>query len=262
VIQISAAMERKGLVVSSKDPSDERRRLLALTPRGRALVTSLGAIWEEVSRATQEVLGATGHDVLDVLSSLERELDREEMYVRVSRRLKERSAAAVEILEYEPRLRRHFRALNLEWLEKEFAVEEHDRRMLSDPEREILEPGGAILFARLDRKIVGTCALIPRDPRTVELAKMAVTESARGRQIGRRLALAAIDKARALGARRIVLQTSPKLAPALGLYRSLGFVIDPNDHEGPARYARPTFGMKLDLSRNPESRSRKRRKAS
>jgi GNAT superfamily N-acetyltransferase/DNA-binding MarR family transcriptional regulator len=261
VHQIAGAMTRKGLLVSTKDDHDDRRRLLALTPRGRALVAALEPLWQEIAGATREALDASGHDILGALAALEAQLDREEVYDRIQRRLQTRALAAVEILAYDPAYRRHFKSLNLEWLRKDFTVERIDREMLDDPEGTILDRGGAILFAREGKRIVGTCALLRHDAHTFELAKMAVAPQARGRQIGRRLGMAAIEKARALGATRLVLLTSPKLVPAVQLYRSLGFTVDSKNQGSAARYARPTFAMKLDLARRP-ARPRARRKAS
>ena len=56
--------------------------------------------------------------------------------------------------------REHFYRINVEWLERYFAVEDVDRRMLSQPEKSVLEPGGAILFALIDGEVIGTCALL------------------------------------------------------------------------------------------------------
>jgi GNAT superfamily N-acetyltransferase len=261
VHQIAGAMTRKGLLVSAKDDRDDRRRLLALTPKGLALVGALEPLWQEIAGATREALDGAGHDVLGALAALEAQLDQEEVYDRIQRRMRTRDLAAVEILPYAPAYRRHFKALNLEWLRKDFTVEKIDREMLDDPQGQILDRGGAILFAREGKRIVGTCALLRHAEGTFELAKMAVAPQARGRQIGRRLGLAAIERARALGATRLVLLTSPKLIPAIQLYRSLGFTVDPANQEGAARYARPTFAMTLDLGRAP-ARPRARRKAS
>ena len=63
---------------------------------------------------------------------------------------------------------------------------------------------------------------------------MAVDPSMRGRQIGRALGEAAIERARALGAGRVELLSNTRLTPAITLYRSLGFVevpLPPNDYE-------------------------------
>jgi ribosomal protein S18 acetylase RimI-like enzyme len=66
--------------------------------------------------------------------------------------------------------------------------------------------------------------LIKHDKFTYELTKMAVKRIAQGQQVGRKLALAAIEKAKNSGAGRVVLLTNPRLTAAYNLYRSLGFV--------------------------------------
>lgn len=48
----------------------------------------------------------------------------------------------VEIRLYRPEDAVAFRELNEAWIRKYFALEEHDREMLNDPEGYILRPGG------------------------------------------------------------------------------------------------------------------------
>ena len=151
----------------------------------------------------------------------------------------------IRIVDYEPRHREAFRELNLSWIEEYFEVEDLDRRQLSDPERSILEPGGAILVAELASEPVAVCALLVTGPRHFELAKMATRKDLRGSGVGRKLILATLDKARSLGAHRVSLLSHHSLAPALGLYRSVGFV----DVAVPPRnaYARADVAMEMEL---------------
>ncbi|HEX6590125.1 MAG TPA: GNAT family N-acetyltransferase [Longimicrobiales bacterium] len=151
----------------------------------------------------------------------------------------------VRIVDYEPRHRDAFRALNLEWIERWFTVEDADRRALDDPERTILAPGGHVLIAEHAGAAIGCCALIREPDGGYELAKMAVAEAARGLGIGDRLGRAAIERARATGARRVELLTNSALAPALALYRKLGFVQVP---VGDTEYDRADVRMVLDLA--------------
>jgi len=158
------------------------------------------------------------------------------------------STPEVEILEYRPEYREHFRHLNLEWIEQFFSVEPPDEKVLSDPEKYVLQNGGAIFFARWQNEIVGTCALVRREPATYELAKMAVTPKAQGKHIGKKLGLAIIARARHFGASTLVLETSDRLPPALALYQHLGFVrVDP-PAENRSPYQRSNVFMKLDLT--------------
>lgn len=155
--------------------------------------------------------------------------------------------ATVEIIEFQPELRSFFKSLNMAWITQYFKVEPADERALDNPETSILEPGGAILFARLPEtgEIVGTCALIKVDDSHYELGKMAVKEEVRGRKIGKRLLEAAIAKARKLGAHYMTLETNSDLTPAINLYKSLGFIQLPFPEESP--YERADVFMRLDL---------------
>jgi len=88
---------------------------------------------------------------------------------------------------------------------------------------EYAPPGGVLLIARDGDAAAGCVALRRVDGRTGEMKRMYVRERHRGSGLGRRLALEAIDAARRLGYARIVLDTLPKLAPAIALYRDLEF---------------------------------------
>jgi ribosomal protein S18 acetylase RimI-like enzyme len=116
-----------------------------------------------------------------------------------------------------------FDQLNRAWLEEHGLLEADDLPYLEDPRGRIIDHGGAVLCALSDGTVVGTVALIRLAPVLFELAKLAVAPGTRGRGLGRRLTLAAIDLARSLGARRIVLSSSSRLTAALRLYESLGF---------------------------------------
>ena len=130
----------------------------------------------------------------------------------------------VRIVEFRPELSGAFAALNLEWLQTYFDVEPIDRRILDDPERRIVAKGGHVLFAELAGEIVGTVALLRSRDAGFELTKMAVTPDHQGLGIGRKLLRAAIQKFEASGGRELWLESHSSLAPALGLYRSAGFV--------------------------------------
>ena len=87
-------------------------------------------------------------------------------------------------------------------------------------------PGGALLIARDMARAdsaAGCVALRRIDAGTGEMKRMFVRDHYRGSGLGRKLAVAVIDEARQRNYARIVLDTLPKLAPAIALYRDLGF---------------------------------------
>jgi len=93
-------------------------------------------------------------------------------------------------------------------------------------------------------EVVGTCALLAEHDGARELVKMAVKESAKGRGVGRALGEAAIAAARADGVARVELMSNTKLAPAIALYRRLGFVEVPMPVSD---YERANIAMELRL---------------
>ena len=84
-------------------------------------------------------------------------------------------------------------------------------------------PAGALLVARDGDAAAGCVALRRIDAGTGEMKRMYVREAWRGAGLGRRLALAILEEARQRRYARVVLDTLPKLAPAIALYRDLGF---------------------------------------
>ena len=149
------------------------------------------------------------------------------------------------LVAWSPELRADFERLNREWIERWFALEEEDRKVFEDPSGRIVEPGGQIFFVVDEGGVRGTCAVIRHDAETLELAKMAVDPSARGRGYGDRLVEAAIALAREVGARRLMLVSNTRLGPALALYRKHGFRDVPLD---PANgYSRADIQMELSI---------------
>jgi GNAT superfamily N-acetyltransferase len=117
-----------------------------------------------------------------------------------------------------------FRDLNFAWIEAFFEIEDKDREILENPEREIIAPGGAIFVAEDRSRVVGCVAMLVARANGFELAKMAVDPSAQGQGAGLALIEASIAFARSKQADHIWLESNARLAPALRLYRRAGFV--------------------------------------
>lgn len=148
------------------------------------------------------------------------------------------------IVDFTPGHQPAFRALNKAWIEEYFVMEAEDYKALDHPYEKILNPGGHILMAISGEEAVGTCALIRMDDETFELAKMAVAPYMRGRHIGWELSLAALAKARELGAVKVYLGSNSKLQPALKMYEKLGFK---HIHGHSSPYARADVHMEIVL---------------
>ena len=93
-------------------------------------------------------------------------------------------------------------------------------------------------------KVAGTCALLRTNDETYELAKMAVDDNYKGKGLGYMLGVAALDRARQLGGKRVFLDSNTSLTPAINLYRKLGFKRMPAE---PTPYARCNIQMEVIL---------------
>ena len=99
-------------------------------------------------------------------------------------------------------------------------------------------PAGALYLALEGEQAAGTVALRRLSDDTCEMKRLYVRPAFRNTGLGRTLAQAAIDAGRALGYRRMVLDTLAGMTEARALYASLGFT------EIPAYYDNPLPGVK------------------
>ena len=129
----------------------------------------------------------------------------------------------IEIIDYSPEYKEHIKALNVEWLQQYFTIEPPDIVQLNDPQREIIDKGGKIFYARWNGKIVGTVALLKHGHGVFEIGKMAVTEKARGHGLGTVLLQHCLNVARRSSIQKLVLYSSTRLEAAMHLYRKFGF---------------------------------------
>ncbi len=133
--------------------------------------------------------------------------------------------SGLRIIAYDDALAGAFHDTNAEWIETMFVLEPHDRTVLENPRRHIIDAGGTILFVEAEGSgIIGTCALMPSGDGHWELTKMGVRESARGLKAGTFLLAAVIGHARSLSPGDLYLLTNRRCAAAIHLYEKHGFV--------------------------------------
>jgi GNAT superfamily N-acetyltransferase len=151
----------------------------------------------------------------------------------------------IEIVDFTPEYARAWHDLNLAWISEVFVVEDEDRDVLTDPQKNLLDKGGAIIIALFNGEPVGTCALKRVNIDLVEMCKMTVAKHMRGRNIGRRLGEAIIEKASQIGASTIELYSNRRGSEvAIEMYRKLGFIEIPLTG---AVYARADIKMQMML---------------
>ena len=150
----------------------------------------------------------------------------------------------VTFVEFDESLAGYFKAFNRHWLEKYFYTEPIDEEMLSNPKAFFVDKGGYIFFAKLGNEIAGTFALMKMEEGIFELSKMAVDEKYHGRKIGNQMLAFCLQKAKVLGAHKLILYSNTILANAIHLYRKYGFIEVP---AGNTEYKRSDIKMEVNL---------------
>ena len=242
ISQISKKLQQKGLIYHHADTSDDRRRMLSITPAGFELVDQLSPIWKDMQVILGRLMSISSGNLLNSMELLERQLSKQNLIERMADLRRERLINSVEIVHFNDEHADKFYQLNRAWLEKYFYVEDIDHEILSQPKEKIIEPGGFILMARINDKIIGAAALIVSSDGQLELSKMAVDADYQGLGIGEKLASAAIQQYQATDFKGLFLESNRQLTPALNLYDKLGFV--EQDHpKGDSHYSRADIYM-------------------
>ena len=129
------------------------------------------------------------------------------------------------IINFKDEYSKLFYDLNIEWLNEFFLVEDYDKKILSNPQKYIINKGGSIFFAKTGVKIIGVVALMPtHKPDVYELTKMGVKKSSRNKGVGKLLIKKCIEQATENKLKKIIIYSNRKLENAIYLYKSFGFI--------------------------------------
>jgi ribosomal protein S18 acetylase RimI-like enzyme len=137
----------------------------------------------------------------------------------------------INIIAYRPEHQPYFEKFNRQWIEEWFEMEPVDEWVLTNPDKAILDPGGAILMAEYNGIVAGTVGLRKVDEETYEFTKMAVDPAFRRKGIAAAISYASFRKAKELGARRVILYSNTLNEGAIKLYEKLGFLHVPVEND-------------------------------
>jgi GNAT superfamily N-acetyltransferase/predicted transcriptional regulator len=223
VSTIVKEMVKQKIAKESPGKDDARKNFVKLTAKGLAIKESAKIQFEDVNSAVENMLGESQYNLWKAIEEWEFLLGQKSMLKRVEEEKKLRESKAVEIVPYNDSYQQAFKKLNQDWITTYFKMEEADFKSLDHPKEYILDKGGFIFIALYQGSPIGTCSLIKMENNTFELAKMAVSDEAKGKGIGFMLGNALIQKAKEEGAKGLYLESNTILKPAINLYHKLGF---------------------------------------
>ena len=148
------------------------------------------------------------------------------------------------LVPYEAKHQPWFDLFNRQWIEEWFTMEPVDEFVLTNPDKAILEKGGAILMALYGGEPAGTVALKKVNNHVYEFTKMAVGKNYRRKGIAEALSHASFNKAKELGATKVILYSNTKNEAAIKLYEKLGFQHIPVEK---GVYERANVKMEIEL---------------
>jgi len=118
------------------------------------------------------------------------------------------------------------------WLQEDLCFQGFAEELVTLPGK-YAAPDGRLFLACHDTLPVGCVALRRFDAGTGEVKRLYVQPAHRGHGLGQALAEAVIDAARAIGYRRLVLDTLERMTAARSLYAAAGFGEIPSYYETP-----------------------------
>ena len=236
----------KQLVIVSQHKVDKRKKVIALSEQGEALITQMQPLWESMEKVVKRYTHFSSNSLIEHINKLEDQLEKQSLSDMIINDTKAKKANNIQIVNYEKNYAASFYDLNIEWLKTFFYVESYDEEVLSNPETYIINKGGHIFFAKLNGQVVGTVALMPTSTSGIfELTKMAVSPKHRGYKIGQQLMQHCIDFAKTQNFNGLMLYSNTKLENAIYIYRKYGFVEIPVEANSP--YNRSNIKMELNL---------------
>lgn len=248
VTKIIKEMTAADLVHSKLQSDDKRRNIVGLTKKGIEVSKTLEIQCADIEDAIESMTAEASHNLWEAIAEWEFLLEKKSLFKRVQDQKKSRESKDVQIVEYQPEYQEAFRALNEEWISTYFEMEEADYKALDNPKEYILDKGGKIFVALYNHEPLGVCALIKMNDGNYdfEMAKMAVSPKAQGKNIGWLLGQKLVDTAKELGVSKIYLESNTILKPAINLYYKLGFE-KVAGHATP--YKRCNIQMELNLNK-------------
>lgn len=237
---------KKGLIITTNDSGDKRKRNITLSGKGKFLLQKLIPLWNIIDSTLKIKTVNDSNSLIGHIDNLENLTMENTLSKLIYTKYEEYLNETFEIIPFKKEYSTYFKDLNVDWLQKYFVVEPHDADLLENCEASIINNGGFIFFTAINTKIVGCFALIKKGENIYELGKMAVSPEYQGRKIGQKMMDYALMFGKEKNWEKVILYSNTKLVNAIHIYRKYGFKEVPLEKNTP--YLRSNIKMELNLN--------------
>ena len=246
-VQLTNLLEKKGLVFSSKDKNDERRRQVSLTDKGLKLFEQVVPVLNAIEQANSDLLLLSAPGFLDSLKVIELALDHKNMHDRIMENLGLINQG-VTIKRFAPAYKEDFARMNREWIIESFGnLAVADNTVPEHPEEEIISQGGIIFLAFYQQEVVGTVAIEEPAPGSLLLSTFTVKKVLRGKGIGKALFEQSKAYAHAKGASSLQIHINPDLTDNINFFIRQGFYMAPKSSQETQGIRRNSLKLSFSL---------------
>lgn len=222
VKNILRELEKEKLVCIEKNPADKRSKLVSLSLKGQKLIYRLKPLWISISSALKEVFQYGHPDFMNTLNRIDQQIETNPIH----RRLDQDEEDCVQIVDYNPSLKKHLHELEGPWLTEEHNghLKEEGGLVLHKPKNAHFMLGGFLFYALYRDQIVGYVELIRLDDSAFELANLNANPIYKNLEIDARLVERCICRSIENQANKLWLQTSINMTETQNIFEAFGFV--------------------------------------
>ncbi len=226
ISQFVNIFEDRKLIKFLKDSKDKRKRLICFTQKGLTLVNTIKPVWKSLEKSMKRMLeeGANSAYLLHALDELEDAMQREGIFIRVIKDIKNRQIEDLEIIHYESIYKTQFKNLMLSWLIENYNSDVLDVDLINYPEKKISNNGFIILMVKIKSEIVATIVVQVTEKSDSDILYLVVDEHWQRRQIGKKILLEVVHQLETRGVKNVHIELDRKFINAIKLFKSNGFV--------------------------------------
>jgi DNA-binding MarR family transcriptional regulator/GNAT superfamily N-acetyltransferase len=227
ISQLVSLLEKRKIIAFLNDENDRRKRLIAFTDKGRALMETISPVWDAIQRCMRGLFAERENSayILTALSELEESIENQSLYERVLKDIQQNQLGDIEIRPLTSSDKEAYKNLILKWLIDFQVTQIADEDLINRPEIVVRQKGAIILLAKIRNESVGTIVAQINKNGNAEILYLVVDEKWQKRQIGKKLLKKAMQQLNAYTINTVDIHLDRRFSHAIKLFKEEGFVL-------------------------------------